>query len=43
MSRTARTVRQGETSANQPWDWDDGVVPVLLERWLGRELPPLGC
>jgi len=26
-----------------PRDWDDVVAQVLLERWLGRELPRLGC
>jgi hypothetical protein len=26
-----------------PRDWDDVVAQVLLERWLGRELPRRGC
>lgn len=26
-----------------PRDWDDVVAQVLLERWLGRELPRVGC
>jgi hypothetical protein len=26
-----------------PQDWDDVVAQVLLERWLGRELPRSGC
>ena len=26
-----------------PRDWDDVVAQVLIERWLGRELPRLGC
>jgi len=26
-----------------PRDWDDVVAQVLLERWLGRQLPRLGC
>jgi len=26
-----------------PKDWDDVVAQVLIERWLGRELPRLDC
>ena len=26
-----------------PRDWDDVVAQVLIERWLGRELPRLDC
>jgi hypothetical protein len=26
-----------------PRDWDDVVAQVLLERWLGRQLPRRGC